>query len=93
MSVYDGVAFVLVVDDDQTPSFRPRTLFEIEDPSIPGDWIVNLFQEGPVQLVVGPRYIANDLDSYNATVDQREPQMREFWKRIDAERLRPIDEE
>jgi hypothetical protein len=84
VSVYDGVTFLQVVDDLQTPLFRPRTLFEADDLTIPSDWIVNVFQQGPIQLLMGPPYVAKDLESYNAMIDQRAPQMKQFWKRVDS---------
>jgi hypothetical protein len=93
VSVYDGVAFVQVVDDLQTPLFRPRTLFETHDPTIPSDWILNVFQHGPIQLVMGPPFVARDLESYNAMIDQREPQMTQFWKSVDSDKSSSDDPE
>jgi hypothetical protein len=84
VSVYDRLVFVLVVDDKETPIFLPRTIFDVSDPGVPGDWICNVFPEGPVQLVLGPPFIAKDLDSYNAMIDQRMEQVTQFWKRVES---------
>ncbi len=89
VSVYDGLAFVHVVDDQETPRFLPRALFEVVDGGIPEDWQCNLFPEGPVQMVFGPAYVAADLGCYEATVDQRRPQMAELWRRVEADCAEP----
>jgi hypothetical protein len=86
VSVYDGVSFLLVVDDKDTPVFLPRLLFEVLEPSIPRDWICNLFPCGPVQLVLGPAFLARDLVSYNAMVDQEAAQVENLWRRIESQR-------
>ena len=82
VSVYDGIAFLLVVDDDSTASFYPRTLFDVVESRVPTDWICNAFPTGPVQLILGPSFIAKDLASYDGMVDQRREQFDEFWRRI-----------
>lgn len=86
VSVYDGVCFLLVVDDLSSPSFEPRALFDVRDSSIPSDWICNTFPTGPVQMVMGPEFIARDVDSYDGMIDQREEQVARFWARIQAAR-------
>lgn len=84
MSVYDGVTFLLSVDDNDTPTFKPRSLFQVSDPSVTDDWIANTFCDGPVQLVVGPQFIASDLLAYGAMVDSEWRVVEQLWKRIDA---------
>lgn len=84
VSVYDGVVFMLVVDDLNTPCFRPRVLFDVVDTSVSGDWICNSFATGPIQLVLGPEFIAKDAVAYNAMIDQGVAQVERFWRRIDV---------
>lgn len=84
VSVYDGVVFMQVVDDLETPIFLPRTLFEVVDSQVPQDWICNAFPGGPVQLVLGPTFVAEGLGSYEAMIDQRRPQVEKFWRRVDS---------
>lgn len=84
VSVYQGVVFVLIDDDLQTIRFYPRSLFEVVDPSIPTDWICNTFPDGPVQLVMGPPYIAKDLQAYEDMVDSRRHSVDEFAARLRA---------
>lgn len=86
VSVYDGISFVLVIDDDATPTFLPRALFETTSSLIPHDWICNLFPIDPVQLVMGPSFIASSLTSYNAMVDQEWSQVQSLWQRVSDER-------
>jgi hypothetical protein len=86
VSVYDGIVFVLIVDDLDTPSFEPRTLFDVVDPCIPDDWICNSFPTGPVQLIMGPPFVAKDLASNNAMADQDWGVVQLFWRRIDVQK-------
>jgi hypothetical protein len=93
VSVYDGIAFLQIVDDKDTPVFLPRPLFEMVESSIPTDWICNVFAEGPVQLVMGPAYVAESLESYDAMVDQRRKQVESFWRRIASRAANPRNED
>jgi hypothetical protein len=83
VSLYDTVTFVLHVDDLNTPTFTPAFHFDVVDARVDTDWICTLHPSGSVQLVLGPAYVAKDLESYGGMVDQREPQLAEFWRRID----------
>jgi hypothetical protein len=82
ISVYDEVTFLLVVDDLNTPSFRPRVAFDTIEAGVPADWICNTFANGPIQLLLGPEFIAKNADAYNAMVDQERVQVEAFWQRI-----------
>lgn len=93
VSVYDRVVFLLVIDDQSTPVFLPRALFEVVDPGVPTDWICNSFPEGPVQLVLGPAFIAKDLDAYDAMIDQRAAQVSQFWQRARSLRAQAPEED
>jgi hypothetical protein len=83
VSVYNNITFVQIVDDVQTPIFLPRVLFDVVDPSVPGDWICNVFAEGPVQMVLGPPHTAASLQAYVSMVDQDASQVERFWRRIE----------
>jgi hypothetical protein len=84
VSMYDGVTFLLVVDNLKTPSFHPRIAFDTISSEIPADWICSVFASGPVQLVLGPAFIARDVESYNSMVDQEMAQVERFWQRLEA---------
>jgi hypothetical protein len=86
VSVYDGITFLQLVDDKETPTFFPRVFFDVIDTVMPDDWICNVFPTGPVHLILGPSFIAKDLASLNGMVESSREQTREFWKRIDAAR-------
>ncbi|MGA7124199.1 MAG: hypothetical protein WBY94_29120 [Polyangiaceae bacterium] len=81
LAVFRGVTAVQVVDDIDMPSWRPAWLFDVVDRSLADDWVINLFHEEP-SLVMGPDFIARDVESYNAMVDLDEDQLDRFWKRI-----------
>jgi hypothetical protein len=53
------------------------------DPTVPQDWIANIFPEGAVQYVSGSAFIARDLSSYNAMIDQERQAVENFWSRLD----------
>lgn len=89
VSVYDHIVFVQIVDDLDTPVFKPRVLFEMVESGVPRDWICNVFADGPVQMILGPSYVAKDLDSYNAMIDQRIAQVEQFWRRVDSKADEP----
>lgn len=82
LSVYDGVCFLLVVDDASAADFKPRALFDVVDPELPADWICNTFPTGPVQLLIGPEFIARDVASYDDMIDQRAEQLARFRERL-----------
>jgi len=84
VSVYDGVTFLQIVDDANTPTFHPRAIFEVVDSTIAEDWICSAFPEGPVQLVIGPSFVAKDLGCYDSMVDQDRSAVDAFWQRVNA---------
>ena len=88
VSVYDGVVFVLVIDDANTPWFTPRALFETVDATVPVHWICTVFATGPVPMILGPEFIARDLASYDRFIDHDGAQMTAFWKMVEADRRR-----
>src|SRR3954468_11301536 len=81
LSVYEGVTFLHVIDDINTAKFSPRGQFEVVNSAIPADWICNTIAEGPVQLILGPPYMAKDLASYNGMIDHDLAQVEAFWAR------------
>lgn len=93
VSVYDGVTFLLVIDDLDTPTFRARTAFSVVESAIPPDWVCSVFDSGSIQLVLGPKFIAQDVASYNAMVDQEWAQVERLWARLEAHRGDSGDED
>lgn len=82
VSVYKGVVFVLVVDDLKTPVFYPSALFETACTETPRDWKCNLIRKDGVDLVLGPDFVARDLNAYNSMVDQEFDQAIRLRDRI-----------
>jgi hypothetical protein len=70
ISVYKKVLFFLIVDDLKIPVFLPRWLFQVEEKSIPADWICSAALGADVDLVAGPEFVARDLEAYVSVVDQ-----------------------
>ena len=82
LSVYKKVVFVLIVDDTESPVFVPSSLFETVSNDVPADWKCNLIAECEVELVVGPDFIAKDLNAYNGMIDHESDQIARFWNRM-----------
>jgi hypothetical protein len=89
LSVYKRVVSVLIVDDLRTQTFYLTRLFEVIDPKVGSDWICSTFPDDPVQLLLGPAYVAKDLESYGALLDCRQAQVDLFWRRINEGIVEP----
>ena len=79
LSLYNKVLFALVVDDLNTPVFLPAYIFKIVNTVVPGDWICNLGLGGGVEMVIGPEFIAKNIDTYDSMVDQEADQVEKLW--------------
>ncbi len=85
VSVYDGIVFLLIFDDHRFDKFAPHVLFDVVDPSIPSDWICNTFPTDPVQLVMGPPFLAKDLRSYRGLIGRDGGQFDVLLQRLYAQ--------
>lgn len=73
-SVWRSIVSVLVVDEDDFPTWYPAEVFEIVCNSIPGDWFFKYYSDNEfgLQAVWGPEYLVKDERFYDALND-REP--------------------
>ena len=83
MTVFQGYVKLQIVDDLGYPTWRPAWLFDVVDPSIPNDWIASAFRTEP-SLVVGPPFLARDLDAYARMVQLESTEVHLFWKRLES---------
>jgi hypothetical protein len=81
VSVFEDVMFFLVVDDQGEPRLVPSWLFDIVSPRIPRQWICNFDLGQGVSLVLGPPFIARDLDAYSRVVDRDPDTMYQVFRR------------
>lgn len=81
LSVVAGVAFFLVIDDLQHPAFRPAWLFDLSEPRVPQEWRCSIFRDES-SLVVGPDFVADGIDSYDAMVDADADKLAQFWRHV-----------
>ncbi len=81
IAVFEGLVMMQVVDDLGIPEWNPAWLFDVIDSGIPGDWIVSAFRDDP-SLVLGPDFIARDLEGYASMVELESEQVKRFWNRI-----------
>jgi hypothetical protein len=81
--VFEGRLTLQIVDDLRYPAWLPVWLFEVVDPTLPPDWICNLFHDEPA-LLLGPPFIAKDQAAHASMVELEADQVDRFWKRVDA---------
>lgn len=87
VAVLDGcVPFIQFVDDLGYPAWKPSLLFEVADAAVPGDWICNPIStdDGGSILLLGPDFVANSEESYNAMVELDNEQVGRFWNRVNS---------
>ena len=82
LAVFEGHVSLQIVDDLGHPAWHAAWLFDVVDPSVPDDWSVSIFRTEP-SLVVGPPFVARDLDAYARMVQLEMAEVDEFWKRLD----------
>jgi hypothetical protein len=80
LTTYNGTTFFQIVDDNRYPSWNPSWLFDVIDRDVPTDWICNVFDSG--HLVLGPEFVAKDLESYVDMVELSSDQVDRFWNRL-----------
>jgi hypothetical protein len=88
LAVFEGQPLLQVVDDLRSPAWLPSWLFDVVDPSLPSDWIGNVFHEEP-SFVAGPDFVAKDQTAYGRMVELEANEVDLFWKRVDASIERP----
>ncbi len=81
VSVSDGIVEFQIISSEW-PFFYPAALFEVIEGGLPSDWICRTFNNGRLQMVIGPEFMAKDVESYSATLEMNPPQSDLFWERI-----------
>lgn len=98
VAVFDGVAFVQIVDDLGLPNWYPEWAFDVTDSTMPSDWICNAFRNPDsvgLALVLGPEFVARNEQSYTSMVELEATSVDLFWKRVDSrknEEVTPTNE-
>jgi len=82
VSVFSGVVFLMVLNDLDFFVWLPAWLFQVLDGSLPSDWIIGVFDDDPV-AVIGPRFVAESLESYTRMVEEDPTLIRMMRDRID----------
>lgn len=82
VAVFKGQAFLQVVDDLKHPAWLPALLFDLEETTLPPDWICSVFREEPT-LLLGPDFVAKDLAAYKRMVELEPDAVELFWKRVE----------
>lgn len=80
LSRWRNIVYFQVVDDLGYPTWLPAWLFHVDDGSLPADWICTLL-EGAVEMIIGPRFIAEDEATYQRMVELDPESVSRFWQR------------
>ena len=64
------------------PFLYPAVFFDVIDSSFPDDWVCRSFNNSHLQMVIGPEFMAKDIESFSATVEKNLPQSDLFWERV-----------
>jgi hypothetical protein len=83
IAVFKGRTTLQVIDDLKYPAWLPAWLFDVVDPTVPSDWICNVFHDDPV-LVAGPTFVAKDQEAHARMVELEPHEVDLFWKRVQA---------
>lgn len=75
----DRLIYFHIINDANLPSSLPAFLFEVVDRSLPPDWECNLLGLGT--LVMGPSFICESDEAFDAMEDQEPEAMRKLRAR------------
>ncbi len=89
--MFEGVSLFQVVSDASIPAWYPAALFEVTDATVSPDWVCGVFASEP-KLVLGPAFVANDVESYVGMVELDADQVSRFWRRVDRLAVEESDE-
>ena len=84
LSVWRSRLYLLVVDDLEMPAWREISFFEMVSASQPNDWVCNAVNYNDILLLVGPPFIAKDIDCYRSMVELEPASVSAFWKDVHA---------
>ncbi len=87
VSIYQQVVFFLVMDDTNNPTFIPSEIFNIVKGDLPVDWKCNFFPKSGVDLVLGPEFIAHDIEAYSAMVDMEWGSVEKLLELIESKNV------
>lgn len=74
------ITWVLVFSEHlRTTSWLPAWIFEVTDGNLDPDWKCNFFPSGAV--AIGPPFVSESEEAYEALAEHDEEAMRRFWAR------------
>jgi hypothetical protein len=81
--VFDGQAYVQIVDDIRHIGWYSAWFFDAVDPSISTDWICTI-SDTRVQMIMGPPFIARSEEEYSRMVELDPDLVELFWTRFNS---------
>ena len=88
VAVFAGSPNLQIVNDLGYPSWEASWLFDVDDTSLPADWICNLLHDDP-SMLLGPAFVAMSEEAYGTMVELHADQVDRFWKRLESLKRRP----
>ena len=82
ISIFKGQVSLQIINDLSIPIWHPSVFFEICDGELPKDWIINMFQD-ELEMLLGPKFVVKDLESYSAMALTEPKETRLFWERVE----------
>lgn len=82
ISLFENNIYLQIINDANIPEWMPNVFFEIINNEMPSDWVCNFFLDDP-KLIIGPDFIAKDINSYNAMVELEPNEAKLFWERFE----------
>lgn len=73
-SVWCSIVSILVVDEDDFPTWYPAEVFKVVDDTVPGNWFFNYYSDNEfgVQAIWGPERLVKD-DGFYEALNDRDP--------------------
>lgn len=85
--VWSNVSFFQLVGDSGIIGWLPSSVFQIDDQTVPRDWLANRFDD-EVSFIIGPDFITSSKQAYQEMVELHPHKVRLFKARL--ERLRGL---
>ena len=81
MALFAHQLLLLVVDNLKYPAWIPAWFFEVDDASVPQEWVCTLSRDDPT-MIQGPSFLAGSVDEYSRMVELEDGQVQRFWKYV-----------
>lgn len=89
LSSWENHFFFLIRSDSDFPAWPHSSIFSVTDSGIPDDWICTI-RSGQVKMILGPEFVADDIEAYNSMVELETEAVKSFWERVESDKVERI---